>query len=181
MTPYVALWRGINVGKAKRIPMADLRGILEGLGFGGVATLLNSGNAVFMTGKAGEEGLARRIRAAVLAGTGVDAQVTVKTGGAFADLCAAHPFGATATDPSRLLVAFTQEPSTLSEFSAWTATDWTPDALAVTPQAAYLWCAQGILASPLLKAVNRGLGNRVTTRNWATVEKLGQLVETMRV
>ena len=31
---HVALLRGINVGKAKRVPMADLRAIFEKLGYG---------------------------------------------------------------------------------------------------------------------------------------------------
>ena len=51
MTTYIALLRGINVGKAKRIAMADLRALLEGLGHADVATLLNSGNVVFRSGK----------------------------------------------------------------------------------------------------------------------------------
>ena len=47
MPTFVALLRGVNVGKAKRVPMAELRALLSGLGYTGVATLLNSGNAVF--------------------------------------------------------------------------------------------------------------------------------------
>src|ERR1043165_9069038 len=47
MPRYVALFRGINVGKAKRIAMADLRALLVELGYSRVATLLNSGNVVF--------------------------------------------------------------------------------------------------------------------------------------
>ncbi len=47
MPVYVALLRGVNVGKAKRVPMADLRAVLAGLDCTDVATLLNSGNAVF--------------------------------------------------------------------------------------------------------------------------------------
>jgi uncharacterized protein (DUF1697 family) len=48
---FIALLRGINVGKANRIPMADLRALLEGLGHTDVTTLLNSGNAVFRATK----------------------------------------------------------------------------------------------------------------------------------
>ena len=52
MPRYVALFRGINVGKAKRIAMADLRTLLDKLGYTDVRTLLNSGNAVFTGGAA---------------------------------------------------------------------------------------------------------------------------------
>jgi uncharacterized protein (DUF1697 family) len=44
---YVALLRGVNVGKSARVPMEALQGLLEGLGLGNVATYLNSGNVVF--------------------------------------------------------------------------------------------------------------------------------------
>ena len=47
MGTHVALLRGINVGKAKRVAMADLRGLMEELGYTEVRTLLNSGNVVF--------------------------------------------------------------------------------------------------------------------------------------
>ena len=43
----VALLRGDNVGRGKRVAMADLRAVVEGLGYRDVRTLLNSGNVVF--------------------------------------------------------------------------------------------------------------------------------------
>ena len=46
MARYVALLRGINVGGNKRIAMADLRSLCEGLGFEHARTLLQSGNVV---------------------------------------------------------------------------------------------------------------------------------------
>jgi len=42
----VALIRGINVGRAKRVAMAQLRSAVAAFGFGNVRTLLNSGNLV---------------------------------------------------------------------------------------------------------------------------------------
>lgn len=44
---YVALLRGVNVGKGPRVPMKELKALLEGLGFEDVVTYLNSGNALF--------------------------------------------------------------------------------------------------------------------------------------
>ena len=49
MTECVALLRGINVGRAKRIAMAELRGLVAELGFTNVRTVLNSGNVVFQS------------------------------------------------------------------------------------------------------------------------------------
>jgi uncharacterized protein (DUF1697 family) len=38
MTMYAALLRGINVGGNKKVPMAELRTLMQGLGYGSVAT-----------------------------------------------------------------------------------------------------------------------------------------------
>ena len=46
MTTYMALLRGVNVGKAKRVPMAEFRRLLPRW-VHGRGDLLNSGNAVF--------------------------------------------------------------------------------------------------------------------------------------
>jgi uncharacterized protein (DUF1697 family) len=47
---YVALLRGINVGKGARVPMKELKALFEGLGCANVVTYLNSGNVVFDAG-----------------------------------------------------------------------------------------------------------------------------------
>ncbi len=44
---YIALLRGINVGKEKRIDMKDLKRIFESLDFKNVSTYINSGNIFF--------------------------------------------------------------------------------------------------------------------------------------
>ena len=65
MPSFVALLRGVNVGKAKRVPMAELRTLLTGLGYTGVATLLNSGNAVFGAASGSPETHGAAIAAAI--------------------------------------------------------------------------------------------------------------------
>ncbi|QFR96271.1 DUF1697 domain-containing protein [Streptomyces tsukubensis] len=58
-TTYAALLRGINVGGKNTVPMAELRALFGELGFDGVRTHLNSGNAVFTAeaeAKAGADG-----------------------------------------------------------------------------------------------------------------------------
>ncbi len=47
MQTYVAFLRGINVGGKHKVPMADLRSLLEKQGYRKVKTVLNSGNVVF--------------------------------------------------------------------------------------------------------------------------------------
>lgn len=52
---YVALLRGINVGKSVQVPMKKLKETLENLGLTNVVTYLNSGNVVFDSQLSAEE------------------------------------------------------------------------------------------------------------------------------
>ena len=64
MTSYLVLLRGINVGGRNKVPMAELRGVLEGLGFENVSTYIASGN-VFLDAKVGPAKVASMIEAAL--------------------------------------------------------------------------------------------------------------------
>ncbi len=176
-TRHVALIRGINVGKAKRVAMADLRRIVENLGYTDVRTLLNSGNVVFGAPRSAKGDPARRIESAMTKRLGVSARVTTLTAAELAAILAKNPFGKTASDPSRLLVAVLREAADRPRLAALSKEDWSPEELALGPRAGYLWCPPGIAEGRLFEAVDRALGDAVTTRNWATMMKLVALLE----
>ena len=176
MPRYVALFRGINVGKAKRIAMADLRVLLGKLEFTDVQTLLNSGNAVFTADAEPAAQLAERIRKSVLAKTGIDALVIVKSARDMAAIVAGNELGKVATDPSRLLVALINENKALKSVEALAGAGWGNEKLHVGKHAAYLWCADGILESKAAEALLKGLKGLGTTRNWATLNKIHALM-----
>ncbi len=46
---YLALLRGVNVGGANKVSMADLRALFETAGMTAVGTYINSGNVIFST------------------------------------------------------------------------------------------------------------------------------------
>ena len=79
MPTYIALLRGINVGKAKRVPMAELRAMLAELGYAKVATLLNSGNVVFQAARRTPDKLAAEISNAIASRLEFEVPVIVKT------------------------------------------------------------------------------------------------------
>ena len=64
MRSYLVLLRGINVGGKNTVPMADLRTLLEGLGFENVSTYIASGN-VFLDSDLSRANVAARIEAAL--------------------------------------------------------------------------------------------------------------------
>ncbi len=61
----VALLRGINVGRANRVAMVDLRALFETMGYIDVRTLLNSGNVVFTSSRAASMTVGRLLGDAV--------------------------------------------------------------------------------------------------------------------
>src|SRR3954469_96067 len=80
VTRYVALLRGINVGKNKRIPMPGLRDALEAAGYTDVRTLLVSGNVVLTPpDERGADEVADDVSRVVRENWGHDVRVVVRT------------------------------------------------------------------------------------------------------
>jgi uncharacterized protein (DUF1697 family) len=169
---YALLIRGINVGRAKRVAMEDLRALLQEMGYRGVRTLLNSGNAVFDAPRT--PGPAA-LEAALAARTGVSARMTVLSAAELAALAADNPLREVASDPSRLLVAILRDPADRPKLDSLAGLAWAPEVLILGPRAAYMWCPAGVLSSRVADAVGRLLGDGVTTRNWSTLTKLSTL------
>jgi uncharacterized protein (DUF1697 family) len=176
MTHRIALLRGINVGKAKRIPMADLRALVEGLGFTDVRTLLNSGNVVFSGTRRSPRTIAASLAAAIRQQFGFDVPVVVITDQELRAIAADNPLSLTGRDPSRFLVAFVNDPEVLEQAAVLLESEWAPEAVAVGSKAVYLWCANGIIESKVAKAFAAATGDAATSRNWATVCKLQKAV-----
>jgi len=156
--------------------MADLRALLESLGYRNVRTLLNSGNAVFEGPAAAPGTDAARIGAAIARSLGLQVPVIVKTAKNIAAAKAENKLAAAATDFSRLLAAFTVNPKSLLELAALEDLVRPPERLLVGKRAAYLWCPKGILQSKAGSALLGNYGPIVTTRNWATVLKINDLL-----
>jgi uncharacterized protein (DUF1697 family) len=175
MPTFVALLRGVNVGNAKRVPMAELRALLSELGYAGAATLLNSGNAVFRAAKGTSLKHAADIAAAISSKLSLDVPVVVKSAKELEVIISGNPIKADASDHSRLLVAFTQDSKALPGLAAIKPLVVPPEQFAIGRNAAYLFCPQGILKSKAWEALLGKSGKVATTRNWATTLKLQTL------
>lgn len=171
----VALLRGINVGRAKRVAMADLRALVETLGYSDVRTLLNSGNVVFTAPDTAESDAGSRIDKALETQLGVSSRVTSLTAPELASIAQDNPLPGIAHDPSRLLVTIPNDREDLVRLEPLLKQDWAPDVLAVGERVAYIWCSEGILASRLAETIGRMLRDGATSRNWATILKLHAL------
>ena len=174
MDRYVALLRGINVGGAKQIGMADLRGLFASLGFANVHTVLQSGNVVFDAETRPDPAA---IRSAITAATGVDAGIVLLDSGRFREVVAANPLLDVVTDPSRALVTFVDSPVDDTASRRPSDADLLPERIVFGGLAIYQWCPDGISKSKLPAKFFAGLGAVATGRNLRTVEKLLALLD----
>ena len=175
MPTFLALLRGVNVGKAKRVPMARFRTLLRELGYTNVTTLLNSGNAVFRATKGTPAKHAAAIASAIETTLKVEVLVIVKSAQELSAIVSDNELLERIQDHSRLLVAFVQAPKALTGLAAIEPLVTPSEQFLVGKGAAYLHCATGILESKAGEALLGKAGKATTTRNWATVLKLQAL------
>ena len=177
MTRQVGLLRGINVGARNRVAMAQLRELMEALGYTGVETLLQSGNVVFGS-KEPAATSERRIAKRLHDETGLDIKVLVRTRAELAAVVKRNPLGKVATEPKRYQVSFLEKKlpaKTLKELEAVAAPS---ERVAAHGRELYAWHPAGVARSKLwAKLAGKGLGVTATARNWTTVEALLELAD----
>ena len=170
MTTFVALLRGVNVGGANRLPMADLRRVAEGCGFGAVQTYIQSGNVVLTSTDAASE-VGAVLRDALLAETGIDSAVIVRGLDEMAAVAAGNPFPeAAAADPTRVHVTFL--PAAVAHLDGFAREAYQPEEVVAAGAELYLHLPEGLGRSKLATDLLRRTDLIGTTRNWRTVVTL---------
>ncbi|MBE2319654.1 DUF1697 domain-containing protein [Solirubrobacter sp. CPCC 204708] len=165
MPRNIALLRGINLGAKRRVAMADLRALLEALGYTDVRTVLASGNAIF-TGRVSRA----QLEAALEERFKMKIDVVLRTMDELRAVVEADPFGEAVTNPTRYFVVFGDREPDLAYLEGQ---DFAPDAYAVRGREIYAWCPEGMQNSRLMKAFSKAPATgTATVRNWATVGKL---------
>ena len=172
MARCVAFLRGINLGRQRRVPMGELRDVLERAGYGEVRTLLQSGNVVLSSG-VGPRALERKLAKTLSGEFGFEIQVIVRTRDELAEIVDRDPFAGEADDPARYQVSLLSakpDPKGVQSLQAAVAL---PERVAVSGREVYAWHPGGVGRSELAKLINdRQLGVGVTARNWRTLTRL---------
>ena len=92
-----------------------------------------------------------------------------------AEIVEKNPFAKIATDHSRLMIMVLTDPKDRAKLAAVAKQDWGREKISVGPRAAWVWCPEGILESPLFKALSKIIGDGATTRNFTTMTRLHAL------
>ncbi|MFF8033690.1 MULTISPECIES: DUF1697 domain-containing protein [unclassified Streptomyces] len=175
---YAALLRGINVGGSRKVPMAELRTLVEGLGHEEVRTHLQSGQAVFTSGHGDEESLAAELAAAIERHFGFGVDVIVRDHAYLRAVVDACPFPAATLAAKQLHVTYFSAPVTPERFAEVDRAAYRPEEFRLGDRALYLYAPDGLGRSRLAEYLARPRltkGVVATSRNWNTVVKLAEL------
>ncbi|MGR4847697.1 DUF1697 domain-containing protein [Streptomyces sp. LARHCF252] len=177
-TTYAALLRGINVGGSRKVPMADLRTLLEGLGYEGVRTYLQSGQAVFTSGHGDAESPAAEITHAIEKYFGFGVDVIVRDHAYLKAIADACPFPAADLEAKQLHVTYFSAPVAPDRFAEIDQAAYLPEEFRLGDRALYLYAPNGLGRSKLAEHLSKPRINKgviATSRNWNTVVKLVEM------
>ena len=179
----VALLRSVNVGGRNRVPMAELRAMVESLGMRSVLSYVQSGNLVFDASGSPAKA-AEAIEEGISATFGLEVPVIVRTSRQVAGILRAHPFALPGVDPRTVHVTFLAGPpeADRAEALARTAAEaredgaFGDDRFEMAGTDIFLHCPGGYGETKLNNGFfERRTGVVATSRNWRTVTTLAAM------
>jgi uncharacterized protein (DUF1697 family) len=174
VTTRIALLRGINVGRNKRIAMGDLRAMIQSLGYEDVRTHIQSGNVIFVAGAGKDATLEQHISAGIRTTFGIDVAVMVRTAAEIASVVDSNPFVARGAETRELHATFVATAPPAAKIDTVDRDACAPDEFAVGDRVIYMRLRNGIMGSRL-PDWDKVLGVQTTTRNWNTTVRLRDL------
>jgi uncharacterized protein (DUF1697 family) len=173
MAVYVALLRGINVGRHRRVSMADVKEAFAAVGAENVTTYLQSGNVILDSSLSAAK-LAPRLENELERRLGHDIAVLVRTRAELARLVEKNPFPEE-KNGKKLHVAFLESAPQRGRARSLDPERVAPDTFRVAGRAVYLHYPKGYGRSKLTNDyLEKQLGVRSTMRNWTTVSALAE-------
>ena len=174
MAISVVLLRGINVGRHRRVTMADIRASLADAGYPRVETYVQSGNLLVET-RAGAARLTADIEAALRADLGLDVDAIVRTGSQLRTVVAENPYLTERVPTSALHVGYCKTKPTTAAARALAERDFGRDRAAVIGAEVYLCYPDGQGRSKMSgAAIEKVLGVPITVRNWNVTTALAE-------
>jgi uncharacterized protein (DUF1697 family) len=179
MKTYTALFRGINVGKTRSLPMKELTQMLEVLGCINVKTYIQSGNVVFQY-QGEEKSLADRISSEVKKKRGFEPQILLLTADDIQKAMKANPFPEAESEPSTLHLGFLASVPANPDLKKIESLKTESERFMLKGSVFYLHAPDGIGRSKLAASSEKLLGVPMTDRNWRTVCKINDMVNELK-
>lgn len=174
----IALLRGVNVGGRNKLPMEDLKAMVEGLGGQRVRTYIQSGNVVFEAAGTVARQAAESLAAAIAREAGISPPVVLRTLSELRRIVGDNPYVGPNREERELHVVFLADLPSADDVAALDHRRSPPDEFAVRGREIYLRCPNGLARTKLSNAYfDSRLKTTSTVRNWRTTLKLLELAE----
>ena len=175
MATWVVLLRGVNVGGANKLAMADLRDVVTSLGHTGVSTYIQSGNVVLKSDRKDRPAMADEICAGIKATSGLSVLAVLRTPKELRASLAANPFEE-APDGPRVLITYLSAAPASDDIAQLDPDRFVPDQFVVIGSELYGMYPNGSGRSKMkLDYFEKRLHVHGTSRNLNTVAKLIEL------
>jgi len=174
MKPYIALLRGINVSGQKKMPMADLRAMLEKLNLKNASTYIQSGNIVFSSDGNNTHILEDIIKTEIRNTFGFDVPVLVKSKSDFETVLKQNPYtDQEAIEKKQVYFVLLKEKPSPELVETFQKEAFANEKFFITDDCVYLFCQTGYGKAKLNNnLIERKLKVEATTRNHRTMLKL---------
>ena len=169
MPTVVGLLRGVNVG-GRTLPMAELRELVQSLGFDDVRTYIQSGNVLFSAARSPKPAV---LEEAIEQRFGLAVDVMLRSPAELRRAIERNPFPD--AERSRLHVGFMAKKPPAKDVAALDEDAFAPERFAIVGAELYLHLPNGMGRTKLPDYVLRRIKVPTTLRNWNTVTKLAEL------
>ena len=175
MTRWIVLLRGVNVGGANRLAMADLRELVTTLGHTGVSTYIQSGNILLTSSRSDRSTIATEICAGIEKSFGPKVSAVLRTPDELRTALANNPF-TTENDPTHVYITFLSDTPSPDDIALLERDRFLPDRFEVIGSELFGSYPQGSGRSKMtLDYFEKRLHVHGTARNLNTVAKLIEL------
>lgn len=178
MQTYVALLYSIILGEGRRVVMSDLKAMAEGLGLKNVRTLVATGNLVFEARASKIPNLEQRLETAFEKTFGRHVDIIVRGAEDWLRLAAGNPFPAESADAGdQVAVRVMREPALADAVAALPNHAAEDEKVALVDGDIWVVFSRERPSSRLLAATNHKRMGIGTSRNWNTVRRLAEMLE----
>ncbi len=180
METYISLLRGINVGGNNSIKMSELIELYSDLHFRNCKTYIQSGNVVFQFEKTNWLELAKLIETSILQRFQLNVPVIIFDKPELIEISNNNPFLIDRQeDTSKLHVTFLEKKPEINAINKINKSQYLPDEFEIINSTIYLFCPNGYGKTKLTNQFfENKLLTRASTRNWNTVIKLVEIINT---
>ncbi|WP_300379943.1 DUF1697 domain-containing protein [Henriciella sp.] len=173
---WIAFLRGVNVGGHNKLPMKELRGILEEAGYEEVETYIQSGNIVFTSSDESYYDASKALTGILRDAFDITPRSHVYSPQDLLRIINANPYRKESLkDPKSVHVFFLAEPARDADLESLEELKAYNEEVEVTDEAVYLLAPDGIGRSKLVEKLGKFVPVAMTGRNMRTVYKVAEL------